>query len=81
MEGAIPRRFGSGSALHARFSDWVRAGVFAAIHRACVAFYDDVKRLDLDWTALDTAIVKAPTGGTSRARTRPTGRNLARNAA
>jgi transposase len=78
---AIPRRFGSGSALHARFSEWVQADVFAAIHRACVAFYDGVKGLDLDWTALDTAIIKAPKGGTSPARTRPTARNPARNAA
>ena len=78
---AIPRRFGSGSALHARFGAWVRAGVFAEIHRACVAFYDDLRGLDWAWSALDAAIVKAPKGGTSPVRTRPIARNLARNAA
>jgi len=78
---ALPREFGSGSAVHARFAAWTRAGVFAEVHRVLVAFYDKRKGLDLKWAAIDGAIVKAPKGGTSLARTRPIARNVAANAA
>jgi transposase len=78
---AIPRHFGSGSALHARFSEWVRLGVFAQMHRITVQFYDEQVGVDLEWTAADTALVKAPKGGTTRGPTRPIAPSVAANAA
>ena len=38
---ALPDRFGSGSAVHARFLPWEQAGVFEQIWKAGLAEYDD----------------------------------------
>ena|SRR5665213_88636 len=38
---AIPRQFGSGSALHRRFQEWAEAGVFHIFLAEMVHYYDD----------------------------------------
>ncbi len=60
---AIPKEFSSGSTCHRRFSEWVKAGVFAKLWAVVLDRYDELKGLDWDWQALDSAIVKAPLGG------------------
>jgi transposase len=70
---AIPREFGSGSTCYRRFVEWQKAGVFHRIHVEMLRFYDDQRRIDWKWSALDSAIVKAPKGGISRDPTRPIG--------
>jgi putative transposase len=74
---ALPRDFGSGSTCHLRFQKWVQLGVFAAIHRELLRYYDGRRGIAWKWSSLDSASVKAPKGGTSRGRTQRTGRKAA----
>lgn len=70
---ALPREFSSGSTCHLRMQQWRRGGVFKKIFRVLLERYDKRKGIAWTWASLDGAIVKAPKGGTKRARTRPTG--------
>lgn len=70
---ALPDAFGSGPTCHRRFQEWAEAGVFDAAFKHCLERYARRRRIQWQWTALDGVIVKAPTGGTTRGRTRPTG--------
>jgi len=60
---AMPREFGSGSALHAYFQEWVALGVFRTLWRIALEEYDDLKGIDWEWQSLDGAMTKAPLGG------------------
>ena len=77
---AIPDRFASGPTCHRRFQQWVAAGVFTRTFVQLLKVYDERRGIDWHWTALDSATVKAPKGGSSRARTRRTGRSSASSA-
>ena len=58
---ALPKeRFGSSSAIHARFLEWERAGVFTAIWQAGLAEYDQMEGIAWRWQSIDGAMVKAP---------------------
>ena len=60
---ALPaERYGSASAIHARFLEWERAGVFLAIWEAGLAEYDQLERIAWRWQSLDGAMFKAPLG-------------------
>ena len=74
---ALPNEFGSGSTCHLRFQQWVKLGVFAEIHRELLSYYDGRRGIAWKWSSLDSASVKAPKVGTSRGRTRRTGRKAA----
>src|SRR4051812_20218647 len=69
---AIPRQFAPGPTVHRRFQEWVKAGAFERVFEQLVRLYDDVRGVDWKWASMDTAMVKAPKGGTSPARTRRT---------
>ena len=60
---AMPREFGSGSAIHAYFQEWVRRGVFEKLWRLALEEYDDLVGIDWQWQSLDGAMTKAPLGG------------------
>jgi transposase len=77
---ALPSEFGSGSTCHLRMQQWARAGVFTDIFVALLKRYDKRRGIQWQWSALDGLLVKAPKGGTTRARTRRTGRSGARSA-
>jgi len=77
---AVPREFGTGSTLHRRFAEWTREGFFAALFARMVQVYEQGHGLNLEWTSLDSSIVKAPKGGTKRVRTPPIAQNRASNA-
>ena len=77
---ALPREFGSGSTCHARFQEWCAAGVFTEIFSKLLKFYDRKRGIQWKWSSLDTAMVKAPKGGTSRARTPRIARKAASSA-
>lgn len=64
---AIPKEFGSGNTCYDRFREWQEAGVFHMLHVEMVLFYDQQVGVDLNWCSMDSATVKAPKGGTSRA--------------
>ena len=69
---ALPSDFGSGSTCHLRFQKWVQLRVLAASHRELLSYYDRRRGIAWNWSSLDSASVKAPRGGTSRARARRT---------
>lgn len=63
---ALPAEFGPKSTCHARFQEWVRAGVFARAWALLLAEYDDAIGLDWAWQAADGCLVKAPLGKRGR---------------
>jgi transposase len=60
---AAPREFGSGSALHNYFQEWVQCGVFAKLWRLALTEYDELKGIQWEWQSMDGAMTKAPLGG------------------
>ena len=60
---AMPAQFGSGSAIHAYFQEWVESGVFHRLWRLALEEYDDLVGIDWEWQSLDGAMTKAPLGG------------------
>lgn len=59
---ALPaERFGSASAVHARFLEWEKAGVFEALWKTGLAEYDDFEGIAWRWQSIDGAMMKAPT--------------------
>ena len=60
---AMPREFGSGSAIHAYFQEWAQQGVFCELWREALVEYDDLKGIDWEWQSLDGAMNKSPLGG------------------
>jgi len=77
---ALGSQFGSGSTCHRRFQAWVALGIFATLWEVMLKFYDRAKGIDLKWTALDSATVKAPKGGTTLAPTPLIGQRAAPSA-
>jgi putative transposase len=60
---AMPKPFGSGSAIHAYFQECVDLGVFAELWELALTEYDDLKGIDWKWQSMDGAMTKAPLGG------------------
>lgn len=60
---AMPKQFGSGSAIHAYFQEWVKLGVFEELWRLALSEYDELKGIDWKWQSMDGATTKAPLGG------------------
>ena len=60
---AMPTEFGSGSAIHAYFQEWVERGLFQKLWRIALEEYDDLQGIDWEWQSLDGAMAKAPLGG------------------
>ena len=57
---ALPKEFGSASAVHARFQAWQRAGFFRALWQAGLAEYDGLEGIAWEWQSIDGAMGKAP---------------------
>jgi transposase len=57
---AVPREFGSASAIHKHFQQWHRAGFFLGLSRSGLAEYDELEGIAWDWQSIDGALVKAP---------------------
>jgi transposase len=60
---AMPKQFGSGSAIHAYFQEWVEGGVFEELWQLALAEYDQLKAIDWKWQSMDGAMTKSPLGG------------------
>jgi transposase len=60
---AMPAQFGSGSAIHTYFQEWVQLGVFERLWQRALEEYDELKGIDWRWQSLDGAMTKAPLGG------------------
>jgi transposase len=58
---ALPaERFGSASAIHARFLEWEKAGVFEDLWKLGLAEYDEMEGIAWRWQSIDGAMMKAP---------------------
>jgi transposase len=57
---ALPRAFGSASAIHKHFQDWQKAGFFLRLWRQGLAEYDAMEGIAWDWQSIDGAMHKAP---------------------
>ena len=60
---AVPREFGSGSTVHRRFQRWVEHGVWEAMWRLLLQYYDAAESLEWTWQSADASLHKAPLGG------------------
>ena len=60
---AMPREFGSGSAIHDYFQQWNKVGLFEKLWRLALEEYDELIGIDWQWQSLDGALTKAPLGG------------------
>jgi transposase len=60
---AVPREFGSGSALHQYFQEWTKLGVFHELWKAALLEYDELKGIQWAWQSVDGAMTKSPLGG------------------
>ena len=59
----VPRYFGSGSTIHARFQQWQQLGVFEKTWVLLLDRYEELSGIEQTWMSLDSATVKAPLGG------------------
>ena len=57
---ALPKTFGSSSAVHRRFMFWSQAGFFKALWASGLRKYDEVKGIDWTWLSGDGCMTKAP---------------------
>jgi len=57
---ALPREFGSASAVHQHFQNWYRAGFFQKLWQAGLAEYDGMHGIAWQWQSADGAMGKAP---------------------
>ena len=58
---ALPvERYGSASAIHARFLEWEKAGVFETLWQLGLAEYDEFEGIAWRWQSIDGAMMKAP---------------------
>jgi transposase len=69
---AMPKQFGSGSAIHAYFQEGVARGVFAELWTLALSEYDALKGIDWKWQSMDGAMTKSPLGG-EKNREKPDG--------
>jgi transposase len=60
---AMPKQFGSGSALHDYFQEWVELGVFQELWEFALSEYDELKGIEWKWQSMDGAMTKSPLGG------------------
>jgi transposase len=57
---ALPKGFGSATAVHRHFQQWRAAGFFLKLWQAGLAEYDDMEGIAWDWQSIDGSQGKAP---------------------
>jgi len=57
---ALPREFGSASAVHQYFQNWQKAGFFLKLWQSGLAEYDGMQGIAWEWQSIDGALGKAP---------------------
>jgi len=57
---ALPKVFGSASAIHTHFQRWRQEGFFVRLWRAGLAEYDEMEGIAWEWQSLDGTQGKAP---------------------
>lgn len=59
---AVPKEFGSASAIHKYFQDWEQAGFFRTLWQEGLMQYDDLVGIDWQWQSIDGCKVESPLG-------------------
>lgn len=57
---AVPKEFGSGSAIHRTFQKWLQAGFFEKIWKKALTQYDELEGIGWEWQSVDGCMIKAP---------------------
>jgi transposase len=57
---ALPKEFGSSSAVHRYFQLWSEKGIFLAMWRRGLGQYNELKGIQWEWQSIDGSMVKAP---------------------
>jgi transposase len=57
---ALPKEFGSASAIHKHFQDWQQEGFFTRLWQAGLAEYDQMEGIAWEWQSIDGSMGKAP---------------------
>lgn len=57
---AIPKEYGSSSAVHRYFTAWSQMGVFQNMWERGLQNYDEFKGIQWEWQSIDGSTVKAP---------------------
>ena len=57
---ALPKSFGSASAIHTHFQAWRQQGFFLALWQAGLAEYDELEGIAWEWQSIDGTQGKAP---------------------
>jgi transposase len=57
---ALPKAFGSASAIHTHFQRWRHEGFFVRLWQAGLAEYDEMEGIAWEWQSLDGTQGKAP---------------------
>ena len=78
---ALPREFGSDSAVHRTFQRWVERGVLNAIWGVLIEQCEELDGVDWDWQSADAAMGKARFGGIKSAQAPRIAAKAARSAA
>ena len=75
----LPREMGCGCGMTCwrRLAEWHEAGVWEALHAACLAKLEGAGAIDWSRAAVDSARIKAPFGGKKLVRIRQTGPSAA----
>ncbi len=55
---ALPREFGSSSAVHLHFQKWQQAGFFLRLWQAGLAEYDEMEAIAWNWQSIDARCTK-----------------------
>src|SRR5215207_11214673 len=63
---AVPREFGSGSTIHARFQEWTRRGVWRRLWAEQLRRYDREHGIGWDRQSADSATVPSPPSAATR---------------
>jgi transposase len=59
---ALPKEYGSASAVHQHFQNWQKAGFFLQLWRAGLAEYDGMEGIGWEWQSIDGATGKSAIG-------------------
>jgi len=57
---ALPKSFGSASAIHTHFQHWREAGFFLRLWQTGLAEYDEMEGIAWEWQSIDGTMGKAP---------------------
>jgi len=78
---ALPREFGSDSAVHRTFQRWVERNVLLAVWGVLIEQCEELDGVDWDWQSADSAMGKARFGGIMSGQTPRIAAKTARSAA